>query len=85
MKKSSLVLVALLLASPVFADNAKTEQLLTLASADTSASVNLQVNEVSELSVRLDQEVKAVSELLSSKIAAELPLISKETAVSVKF
>lgn len=83
MKKSSLVLAALLLASPVFADQA---QQLTLASADTSVSVNLQSTEAIDLGTRVDQEVKAVSEALSAKFDSELSAkIANEAVANVKF
>ena len=85
MKKSSLVLVALLLALPVFADEVKTEQLLTLASIDTSASVNLQNLESTDLGARVDQDVKLASAVLSAKLTAELPALITEKAVNVKF
>ena len=85
MKKLSLVLTALLLAAPVFADEVK--QPLTLASADTSASVNLQSSvEASDLGSRLDKEVKATSELLSSQANAKVSAaLTKEVLNSVKF
>lgn len=83
MKKSSLVLVALLLTAPVFANDV---QPLTLASADTSASVNLQATESSDLGARLDKEVKEVSDVLSAKIASDLAAkIAQEVVASVKF
>ena len=83
MKKSSLVLVALLLTAPVFANEV---QPLTLASADTSASVNLQTTESSDLGARLDKEVKEVSDVLSAKIASDLAAkIAQEVVASVKF
>lgn len=88
MKKLSVVLVALLLAAPVFADEAKTvpEQPLTLASADTSASTNLKVVEADESAVRLEKEAKAASDAVSAKIEAKLAeTVKKEVAVSVKF
>ncbi len=85
MKRSSLVLVALLLAVPVFADETQAEPLLTLASADTSASINLQTIEAADLGAFLDKKVQEVSDLLSAKIADELPaLISQDAAVNVK-
>ena len=83
MKKSSLVLIALLLTAPAFADDV---QPLTLASADTSASVNLQATESSDLGARLDKEVKEVSDVLSAKIASDLAAkIAQEVVASVKF
>lgn len=83
MKKSSLVLVALLLTAPTFANEV---QPLTLASADTSASVNLQATESSDLGARLDKEVKEVSDVLSAKIASDLAAqIAQEIVASVKF
>jgi hypothetical protein len=88
MKKSSLVLVALLLTAPVFADEAKAvaEQPLTLASADTSASTNLNVVAADESAARLEQEAKTASDAVSAKIEAKLAkTIAKEVAVSVKF
>jgi len=84
MKKSSLTLVALLVASSVFADPA--QQPLTLASADTSVSVNLQSSEAADLGSRVDQEVKNVSDALSAKFDSELSvLIAKEVVANVKF
>lgn len=86
MKKSSLVLVALLLASPVFADNVKNEQLLTLATADTTAAVSVKTSKENDLASDTDQEVKFYGRLLSAKIAAELPeQLAKEAAVDIKF
>jgi hypothetical protein len=88
MKKSSLVLVALLLTAPVFADEAVTvaEQQLTLASADTSASTNLKVVDADETAVRLEKEAKAASNSLSEKVEAELAeTVAKAVAISVKF
>lgn len=84
MKKSSLTLIALLVTSSVFADPA--QQPLTLASADTSVSVNLQSSEATDLGARVDQEVKNVSDALSAKIDAELSAkIANEVVTSVKF
>jgi hypothetical protein len=84
MKKSSLTLVALLVASSVFADPA--QQPLTLASADTSVSVNLKSSEATDLGARVDQEVKNVSDALSAKIEAELSAkIANEAVANVKF
>ncbi len=87
MKKSSLVLVALLLVSPVFADEVQiqAEPELASISADTSASLNLQNIDVADLGAFLDKKVQEVSDLLSAKIADELPaLISEEVAVNTK-
>jgi hypothetical protein len=74
MKKSSLVLVALLLAAPVFADDAKADaaQPLTLASADTSVSTNLKPAESNDLTASLEKEIKEFTESLNAKIDAEL-------------
>ncbi len=88
MKNLSLVIVALLLAAPVFADEVQTnaESKTTLALSDNKASVNLQNIDIAELGAFLDKEVKAVSELLSAKIAQELPaLANEEKAVNAKF
>lgn len=86
MRKSSLVLVALLLASPVFADNVKSEQLLTLATADTTAAVSVKSTKENDLASDTDQEVKFYGRLLSAKIAAELPeQMAKEAVINVKF
>lgn len=88
MKKLSVVLVALLLTAPAFADEVKAvaEQPLTLASADTSASTNLKVVEADESVVRLEKEAKSASDTLSAKIEAKLAeTLKKEVAVSVKF
>ena len=86
MKKSSLVLVALLLASPVFADNVKTEQLLTLATADTTTAVSVKTGKENDLASDTEQEVKFYGRLLSAKIAAELPeQLAKEAAVNIQF
>lgn len=87
MKKSSLALVALLLASPVFADDVKSEQLLTLAVADTgNAPVSVQAAKEDNFASDTDKEVKFFGRLLSAKIAAELPeQIAKEAAANVKF
>ena len=84
MKKSSLALVALLVAGSAFADQA--QQPLTLASADTSVSVNLQSSEAIDLGARVDQEVKNVSDALSAKFDSELSAnIAKEVVANVKF
>ncbi len=81
MKKSSLVLVALLFTAPVFADEAKAP--LTLASADTSASVNLQTSAVK---TGLDKEVNEFSDALAAKVDADLSVkIAKAVNSSVKF
>lgn len=86
MKKSSLVLVALLLASPVFADNVKSEPLLTLATADTSAAVSVNASKENDLASDTEQEVKFFGRLLSAKIAAELPeKMAKDAELNVKF
>lgn len=86
MKKSSLVLVALLLASPVFADNVKSEQLLTLAAADTTAAVSVPASKENDLASDTDQEVKFYGRLLSAKFAAELPeQMAKEAVANLKF
>jgi hypothetical protein len=88
MKKSSLVLIALLLAAPIFADEAQkpAEPLLTLASADTSASLNLQSSEAADFGAVLDKEVKEASASLSAKIASELEtLIDQAAVVDFKF
>jgi len=88
MKKSSLALIALLLTAPVFAGNtpAVVEQPLTLASADTSASVNLKATETNESATRLEKEAKAASDAvgaaIESKVAAD---VAKEVVTSVKF
>lgn len=86
MKKSSLVLVAVLLAAPVFADEVKAEaqQPLTLASADTSVSVNLQAVEASDLGARLDKEVKASTDALNAKVDSELSAEIAKVVTSVK-
>lgn len=86
MKKSSLALIALLLAAPVFADEVKAEAPLTLASADTSVSTNLQATESADLGARLDKEVKEFTNALSDKIEAELSAaVAKQGVTSVKF
>lgn len=88
MKKSFLVLAALLVTAPVFADEAKVnvEQPLTLASADTSASTNLKIVEADESAARLEKEANAASDVLSAALEAKLAdSIQKEVAVSVKF
>lgn len=85
MKNLSLLVVAIVLALPVVADeaNAAAPQPLTLASADTSVSVNLQSNEASELSLRIDQDVKNASDALRAKIEAELPAkIAKASGIT---
>lgn len=84
MKKSLLTVVALLVASSVFAD--PVQQPLTLASADTSVSVNLQSSEATDLGARVDQEVKNVSDALSAQFDSELSAkIAKEVVANVKF
>jgi hypothetical protein len=86
MKKSILVLAALLVTAPVFADEAKVEQPLTLASADTSASTNLKIVVVDESATRLEKEAIAASDALSAAIETKLAeTIKKEVAVNVKF
>lgn len=86
MKKSSLALVALLIAAPVFADEVKAEAPLTLASADTSVSTNLQAIESADLGARLDKEVKEFTKALSEKIDAELSAaVTEQGVTSVKF
>jgi hypothetical protein len=88
MKKSFLILAALLVTAPVFADEAKAnvEQPLTLASADTSASVNLKIVEADDSALRLEKEANAASNALSAVIEAKLAeTIQKEVAVSVTF
>ena len=85
MKKSSLVLVALLLAAPVFADEAEATQPLTLASADTSVSTNLKATESSDFAAVLDKEIKEFTEALSAKIDAELSADIAEETASAKF
>jgi len=87
MKKSSLILVALLLAAPVFADEAQAEatQPMTLASADTSVSTNLKATESSDFTARLDKEIKEFTEALSAKIDAELSAKIAEETASAKF
>ena len=84
MKKLSVVLVTLFLAAPVLADESK--QPLTLASADTSASVNLYSVGAADLGSRLDKEVKVSSELLSAKVNAKVSAtLTKDVLNSVKF
>ncbi len=88
MKKSFLVLAALLITAPAFADEAKVnvEQPLVLASADTSASVNLKIVEADDSVARLEKEVNAASDAFNASIEAKLAeTIQKEVAVSVKF
>lgn len=86
MKKISLVLTVLLLASPVFADNVQSEPLLTLATADTSAAVSVKTSQEDTLASDTEKEVKFFSRLLSAKIAADLPeQIAKEALVNVQF
>lgn len=86
MKKSSLVLVALLLASPVFADNVTPEELLTLATADTTSAESVKASKENDLASDTDKEVKFYGRLLSAKIAAELPeQMANEAAVDIKF
>jgi len=86
MKKLSLVVVTLLLASSVFADDVKSEQLLTLAAADTNASTQVQTVKVDEFAADTEQEVKFFGRLLSAKIAAELPeQMAKEATLNLQF
>ena len=88
MKKSSVVLVALLLAAPTFAEEANVvvAQPLTLASADISASTNLKIVEADESATRLEKEAIAASDVVSATLEAKLAeTIKKEVAVSVKF
>ncbi len=86
MKNLSLVLVALLLTAPAFAevDAAVNEQPLTLASADISASTNLKVV-AEEPAVSLEKDAKAASDALSAKVEARLAETIKEVVTSVKF
>jgi hypothetical protein len=86
MKTSFLVLAALLVTAPVFADEAKVEQPLTLASADTSASTNLKIVVADESATRLEKEANTASDVVSAAIEAKLAeTIKKEVAVNVKF
>lgn len=86
MKNTSLVLVALLLALPVFADDVKSEQLLTLAAADTKPVVNVQAVQEDDLAADTEQEVRFYGRLLSAKIAADLPeKMANEAAANIKF
>ena len=86
MKKSIVLLAALLVTAPVFADEAKVEQPLTLASADTSASTNLKIVVADESATRLEKEANAASDVLSAALEAKLAeTIKKEVAVNVKF
>ena len=74
------------MASPAFADNVKSEQLLTLATADTTSAVSVPVNKENDLASDTDQEVKFYGRLLSAKIAAELPEeMAKAAAANLKF
>jgi hypothetical protein len=88
MKKSLLILAALLVTAPVFANEIKetVKQPLTLASADISASTNLKIVEANESTSRLEKEANAASDALSAAIEAKLAeTIQKEVAVTVKF
>ena len=86
MKKSILVIAVLLVTAPVFANEVKVEQPLTLASADISASTNLKIVEADESATRLEREANAASDVLSAALEAKLvETIKKEVAVNVKF
>lgn len=89
MKNLTIAILSVLLTAAeatVFADEVPAEAApLTLASADITASTNLQATESNDLGARLDREVKASSEALNAKVTAELAAqIAKEVA-SVKF
>ena len=88
MKNLSLLVVALLLASPVLANEVQNqaEPLLILNAVDMNASNDAQNVEATDLGAFLDKKVQEVSDLISAKIAAELPaLVSQKTAANVKF
>ena len=86
MKKSLIALAALLLVSPVFADEAKSEQLLTLAAADISPVTATNIVTDDNLASDSDQEVKCFGRLLSAKIEANLPeQIAKHAVVNITF
>ncbi|MES2822264.1 MAG: hypothetical protein V4732_01595 [Pseudomonadota bacterium] len=84
MKNLSVILISLLLAAPVLADEVQAQ--VVPAALNTNASNEAEGVELADLGAFLDQKVQEVSDLLSEKIAAELPALgAKETTANVKF
>ncbi len=81
MKNLSVMLIALLLAAPVYADDVQTQTVPTsLNSISTNILNDAESLELSDLGAFLDKKVQEVSDLLSAKIAEELPVIVKQEA-----
>jgi hypothetical protein len=84
MKNLSVILISLLLVAPVFADEVQTQ--IAPVSLNANVSNEAESIELADLGAFLDQKVQEVSDLLSAKIAAELPaLVTQETTANVKF
>lgn len=84
MKNLSVILISLLLAVPVVAEEVQAQ--VVPASLNTNVTNEAESLELADLGAFLDQKVQEVSALLSEKIAAELPALgTKETTANVKF
>lgn len=84
MKNLSVILLALVLAAPLSADEIQTPS--NPAALTTNISNEVQNLELSDLGAFLDKKVQEVTDLLNAKIAAELPaLATQEKAANVKF
>ncbi|MES2673243.1 MAG: hypothetical protein V4660_03340 [Pseudomonadota bacterium] len=84
MKNLSVILISLFLAVPVLAEEVQTQ--IAPVSLNTNVSNEAESLELADLGAFLDQKVQEVSDLLSEKIAAELPALgTKETTANVKF
>jgi len=88
MKKSSVLLIALFAVAPAFADNVKAavQEPIVLASADSSAAVNLQATELSAVETQLDKQMKLAADALANKIDAQSSAkILKSVTAKTKF
>lgn len=82
MKNLSVVVLALFLVAPAFGDEAQTQ----VVPASVNATVPNEVESLADLGSFLDQKVQEVTDLLTAKIAAELPeLVNQETSANIKF
>jgi hypothetical protein len=85
MKKTSALLVALFLVAPAFAKPVA-PQPIVLASADSSASVNLQPTELTAVETQLDKQMKLAADALANKLDAQSSAkLLKSVTAKVKF
>jgi hypothetical protein len=86
MKNLSVVILALFLAAPAFSDEIQAPVVPVSLSVDATVVSEVDSLQLADLGAFLDKKVQEVTDLLTAKIAAELPgLVNQEASANIKF